>query len=221
MTRLTQAFELLLQATAETLYMVLASSFFAVLGGGLLGIFLYLTESKGLTPKPFLYRFLSLLVDIGRSVPFAILMILTIPLSRLILQTSIGTTASIIPLILSAIPFYARIVETNLKQIDHGLIEAVIILGANTKQVVKKVLIPEALPGLISGIGLTMINLVGYSAMAGLIGGGGLGKIAIQYGYYRYNMWVLVFSTVVLVLIVGIIQWGIQKITSAIYTKRG
>jgi D-methionine transport system permease protein len=166
----------------NTLYMVFASGFFATLIGVPLGIYLTLLSKGHLKEHKILYKLLSLFVNTGRSLPFAILMVALIPLTRVIAGTSLGTTAAIVPLTIAAIPFLARIVESSLKDLDPNLIETAKIMGSTNTQIVTKVLIPEALPSLYSGITLMLINLIGYSTMAGLIGGGGLGQLAIQYG---------------------------------------
>ena len=211
---------MLLKATFETLYMVFVSSLCATLIGMVWGGFLVLTGMKVLWNKPWIYRILSVITDIGRSVPFAIVMIVCLPISRWIVHSSIGTSASIVPLTLAAIPFYGRVVENSLKNIALGTIETVKLLGANPFTIVMKVMIPEALPQLVSGFGLMMVNVVGYSAMAGIIGGGGLGKIAVQYGYQRWDTQLLVGATLILIVLVGMIQWATQKITEVILKQR-
>ena len=164
--------------------MVLASLFFASLIGFPLGLALFLCKNSHKN----IYRGLSLLVNIGRSFPFAILMIALIPLTKWIIGTSLGTTATLVPLSFAAAPFFARLVENSFKDIDPALLSAMELLGASQVQLFRHVLITESLPSLIRGLTLTAINLVGYSAMAGLIGGGGLGQIALQYGYQRFNV---------------------------------
>ncbi len=199
--------ELLPIATLETLYMVFFSALVAIIIGGPLGVVLIISEREGIRENIRLNQFLSMIVNIGRSFPFSILMVAIIPLTRLITGTSLGTTASIVPLSIAAIPFVARIIESSLKEVDQGIIEASQAMGATSWQIIYKVLIPEAMPGIVLGITLTIINLIGYSAMAGLIGGGGLGKIADQYGYKRYNTPIMIATIVLLILLVQIIQW--------------
>ncbi len=199
--------ELLPIATLETLYMVFFSALVAIVIGGPLGVVLIISEREGIRENIRLNQFLSMIVNIGRSFPFSILMVAIIPLTRLITGTSLGTTASIVPLSIAAIPFVARIIESSLKEVDQGIIEASQAMGATSWQIIYKVLIPEAMPGIVLGITLTIINLIGYSAMAGLIGGGGLGKIADQYGYKRYNTPIMIATIVLLILLVQIIQW--------------
>ena len=199
--------QLLPAATLETLYMVFFSTLVAVFFGTPLGVILVISEKDGIHENISLSQTLSTIVNIGRSFPFSILMVAIIPLTRLIVGTSLGTTASIVPLSIAAIPFVARIIESSLKEVDGGIVEASQAMGATTWQIIYKVLIPEAMPGIVLGITLTIINLIGYSAMAGLIGGGGLGKIADQYGYKRYNTPIMIATIILLIILVQIIQW--------------
>lgn len=205
----------------NTLYMVLISGLIALLIGLPLGVLLTLTAPRGLLPRRWFYQPLSILVNIGRSIPFAILIVAIIPFTRFVVGTSLGTSASIVPLSVAAIPFFARLVEGALGEIEDELILAAQVMGASKRQVIWKLLIPESLPLLISGMTLTLVNLVGYSAMAGLVGGGGLGKIAIQYGYQRFNGFLLFWALVVLVVIVQLIQWGGDRFVLALSRKRG
>lgn len=205
----------------NTLYMVFASAAIALLIGLPLGIVLRITDQGGLKEKPLLHRSLGIVVNIGRSFPFAILMIALIPFTRWIVGTSLGTTAAIVPLSVAAAPFVARIVENALKEVDRHMIEAALVMGSTTKQIILKVLLPEALPSFVSGMTLTLINLVGYSAMAGAVGGGGLGKVAIQYGYNRFNPFLMISTVVLLILVVGAIQWAGSRLTTSILKKRG
>ncbi|MFI4955359.1 MAG: methionine ABC transporter permease, partial [Gammaproteobacteria bacterium] len=175
--------QMLLEATAETLYMVMAAGFIAVLGGLPLGGLLYATRPGRPWARPMLHNILSIIVNITRSVPFIILMIALIPLTRLLVGSSIGVNAAIVPLAIGALPFYARLAESALNEVPYGLVEAGLAMGAKPVQVLTRVLFPEALPTLVNGITITIIALVGYSAMAGTIGGGGLGALAINYGY--------------------------------------
>jgi len=205
----------------NTLYMVSVSTFFAALIGTPIGIALTLTDKGGLKEKPILYQVLGMMVNIGRSIPFAILMIALIPVTRWIVGTSIGTTASIVPLTLAAAPFVARVVEVALKAIDLPLIEAAVMMGSTTEQIVTKVYLPEALPALIRGGTLTVVNLIGYSAMAGLVGGGGLGKVAIQYGYQRFNGFLMVLTLILLVALVECVQGLGNLLSRSVSRKRG
>lgn len=205
----------------NTLYMVVCSTFLALIFGLPLGVLLTVTDKGHLKENLMIHKIVGSCVNVGRSFPFAILMIAVIPLTRLLVGTSIGTTASIIPLSLAAIPFVARITETCLKEIDKGLIEAAIVMGSSPWTIVRKVLFPETLPSLILGITTTMINLVGYSAMAGTMGGGGLGKVAIQYGYQRFNTFLMVVTILVLIILVQLIQSIGNRIAKKITLKRG
>lgn len=211
---------ILFQPLIETLQMVFFSTVFATLLGLPLGIGLYLWDVNGLKENKLLYQVVNGLVNITRSIPFIILMIILFPLSRWLVQTTIGTKATIVPLSIAAAPFMGRIIESAIKEVDEGLIEAVTSMGASTKEIVFKVLLPEALPSIIRGITLLMVSLVGYSAMAGAIGGGGLGDLAIRYGYHRYQMDVLFMAVVTIVLIVQMIQGIGNLIVSRILSKR-
>lgn len=211
---------LLPQATSETLYMTFVSTFFACLLGFPLGAFLYSSSPAGLKPRRLLYNVLSRIVNLFRSLPFIILMILLIPLSRLIIKTSIGPTAVIIPLSIAAAPFVARIAEAALSEVDAGVLIAAQAMGSSNFQILWKVLIPEALPALISGLALTIISLIGYSAMAGAIGGGGLGDLAIRYGYYRFRMEVTVAAVIVILILVEAVQLAGTLISRALLSKR-
>lgn len=171
-----------------------------------LGIVLVITDAGKIAENKIFNKILSFIVNTVRSVPFVILMISIIPLTRLIIGTPIGTTASIVPLTVAAIPFVARIVETSIREVDRGVIEAAQAMGASSWQIIRKVLIPEALPSIISGITITTVNLVSYSAMAGAIGGGGLGDLAVRYGYQRFNTYILVIIVIILVVLVQVIQ---------------
>ncbi|NLJ83461.1 MAG: ABC transporter permease [Halanaerobiaceae bacterium] len=203
---------LLLNGTLETLYMVSVSLIIAVVFGIPLGVLTTITRKGHILPNGVLNKTLDGIINIGRSIPFIILMVAIIPLTRAIVGTSIGTTAAIVPLAVAAIPFVARVVDNALLEIDPGIIEAARSMGAAPLQIIVKVLLPEALPGLILGVTLTAINLIGYSAMAGAIGGGGLGDIAVRYGYQRFRVEIMVQTVVILVLLVQLIQWAGNKI---------
>ena len=207
-------------STLQTLEMVLFSTLFSMVIGFPLGVLLYSTNSMGITPRPILNQVLSRIVNVLRSFPFIILMILLFPLSRLILGTSIGTTATIIPLSIAAAPFVARLVETALLEVDPGMIQAARAMGSTNSQIIVKVLIPESLPSLVSGITLTIINLIGYSAMAGTIGGGGLGDLAIRYGYQRFRPDVMAASVVVIIVMVEVIQFIGTRIANRMLANR-
>jgi D-methionine transport system permease protein len=200
------------KATFETLYMVFISGFISIILGALLGIWLFLTREKQPLQHRGLHHSLSFIVNVTRSVPFIILLISILPLTRLITGTTIGMNAAIVPLTLAAIPFYARICENALLEVPAGLLETAHAFGATTSQLVSKILIPESLPVLIRGMALTLIGLIGYSAMAGAVGGGGLGELAISYGYQRFNVWVTLETVVILVLIVQLVQFGGERL---------
>ncbi len=207
-------------STLQTLEMVLFSTLFSMVIGFPLGVLLYSTNSMGITPRPILNQVLTRIVNVLRSFPFIILMILLFPLSRLILGTSIGTTATIIPLSIAAAPFVARLVETALLEVDPGMIQAARAMGSTNSQIIYKVLIPESMPSLVSGITLTIINLIGYSAMAGTIGGGGLGDLAIRYGYQRFRPDVMAASVVVIIVMVEVIQFIGTRIANRMLANR-
>ena len=207
-------------STLQTLEMVLFSTLFSMVIGFPLGVLLYSTNSMGITPRPILNQVLSRIVNVLRSFPFIILMILLFPLSRLILGTSIGTTATIIPLSIAAAPFVARLVETALLEVDPGMIQAARAMGSTNSQIIYKVLIPESMPSLVSGITLTIINLIGYSTMDGTIGGGGLGDLAIRYGYQRFRPDVMAASVVVIIVMVEVIQFIGTRIANRMLANR-
>lgn len=199
-------FPRLVQASLTTLYMVGVSTLLTVLFGLPLGILLVVSDSKGLSPKPALNKILGVVVNLTRSLPFIILLVVLIPFTRWIAGTSIGPTAAIVPLTIAAVPFFARVTESALREVPSGLVEAAQAMGSSEWQIVSKVYIPEALPGLVLGVALTLINLLGYSAMAGAVGGGGLGDLAIRYGYQRFETEVMLVTVVLLVLFVQMVQ---------------
>ena len=198
---------LLWQATLETLAMVLPSALIAQLVGTALGAVLTLTRPGGLRPQAAVYRVLDVVVNVGRSLPFIILLVLLIPLTRLITGTSIGSAAATVPLTIAAIPFVARLVDGALRDVPGGVVEAARAMGATTAQTVLGVLLPEARPALIHGFTVMLISLIGYSAMAGAIGGGGLGDLAIRYGYQRFETGVMIATVIVLLVLVQGVQW--------------
>jgi D-methionine transport system permease protein len=218
---MSQLFTLVGTATAQTLSMVFFSALFSLILGLPLGILLCITDVQtGITPKPVLNQVLTRIVNALRSFPFIILMILLFPLSRIIVGTSIGTTATIVPLSIAAAPFVARIIETALKEVDPGVVQAARTMGSTNTQIILKVLLPEAMPSLAAGITLTIINLIGYSAMAGAIGGGGLGDLAIRYGYQRFRTDVMIASVIVILLLVEVIQILGTRWSSRLLAKR-
>ncbi|SHF26451.1 D-methionine transport system permease protein [Caldanaerobius fijiensis DSM 17918] len=203
---LVNLYNIIAPSLLQTIYMVFFSTLFSVLIGAPLGIILVITREGNIWEKPRLNNILGFIINMARSVPFIILMIAIFPLSRLIVGTTIGTTAAIVPLALSATPFVARVIENSLLEVDWGIIEASLSMGASIPQIIFKVLLPEARSSLVLGITLTIINIIGYSAMAGAIGGGGLGDLAIRYGYMRFQTDVLIATIVILVLLVQAIQ---------------
>ena len=198
--------ELLVLAFGETVLMVLASALFSALIGIPLGVALHVTKPGQILAHSKLQVLLGTLVNIGRSVPFIILLVAIIPFTRFIVGTSIGTIAAIVPLTVGAIPFVARLIEGALIEVPFGLQEAAQAMGAKPLQIIHKVLLPEALPGIINGLTITLVTLVNYSAMAGAIGGGGLGDVGIRYGYQRFDPTVMLITVVILVLLVQLIQ---------------
>ncbi|MEY2228539.1 MULTISPECIES: methionine ABC transporter permease [Streptomyces] len=197
---------LLTQGTYDTLYMVLWSTLVTVLGGLPIGILLVLTDKGGLLQNQPLNKVLGVIVNIGRSLPFIILLIFLIPVTTAVVGTFIGPTAMIVPLAIGAVPFFARLVETAVREVDHGLIEAVESMGGGIPTLVGKVLLPQALPSLVAGVTTTVITLVGYSAMAGAVGGEGLGSKAITYGFQRFETGFMIATVVVLIALVTVIQ---------------
>ena len=193
-------------ASLDTLLMLGGSLLFTVLLGLPLGVLLFLCGPRQLFEQKALYGLLSLLVNVLRSVPFVILLILMIPLTVLITGTSLGVAGAIPPLVVGATPFFARLVETALREVDRGIIEATQAMGASTLQIIFRALLPEALPGLIAAATVTAITLVSYTAMSGLIGGGGLGDLAVRYGYQRYQPDVMAVTVILLLILVQILQ---------------
>lgn len=204
-----EVFELARPATIETIYMVLVSTLIGVLGGLPLGVWLHLTSPAGLSPMPVLHRIISAVVDVVRSVPFVVLLVVVASLSRLLVGSAIGSTATIVPLAIAAIPFFARLAANALREVDSTVVEAAVTTGAGKPRIVWTVLLSEARSALVSAVGVTMLALIGYAAMAGAIGGGGLGSMAIQNGYYAYDDRVLYTAVVLL----GVLAWGMQLLT--------
>ena len=198
--------ELLSPAIAETLLMVIPSTILAVIIGFIPAIILTVTDEGGLKPNKAVYKSLDFIVNTLRSFPFIILMVVIIPFTRLIMGTSIGSFATIVPLTIAAAPFVSRVVESALKEVDPGVIEAAKSFGSTNKQIIFKVMLKEAVPSIVSGITLTLISIIGYSAMAGTIGGGGLGALAVRYGYQRFQTDVMIVTVIVLIIIVQLLQ---------------
>lgn len=190
----------------ETLYMTFLSSAIAYLIGIPLGIVLVVMDRNGIRPCPALQKVLGLVINLLRSVPFIILLIMVQPFTRLVVGTTLGSKAIVVPLVIAAAPYVARVVESSFKEVDAGVIEAAKSMGASTMQIIWKVLLPEAKPSLLVGAAISVTTILGYSAMAGFVGGGGLGSIAINYGYYRFEVGIMLVTVVLLVIIVQIIQ---------------
>lgn len=194
-------------ATWETIYVTVLSTFFATVIGLPLGV-LFVAGEKGRilhVPAPVL-KILDVIINLLRSVPFLILMIVVIPLTRLLMGTAVGTTASIVPLVIASFPFIARLVESSLREVNPNIIEAAQSMGASPLQIIVKVLLPESVPSLISNLTIAITTVLGYTAMSGMIGGGGLGKIAINYGYYRYQYFTMILAVIFLIILVQIFQ---------------
>lgn len=202
----------LLTATGETLYMSFVSTFFVFLLGFPLGTLLFTTKS--IKPHPKLNHFLETLVNFARSIPFIILLVALIPVTRFLVGTSIGTTAAIVPLTLGAIPFFARLVDNIYQNLPEGLIETGFSMGVTTRQMIHHILFPEAIPALIQAVTVTAITLINFSAMAGTVGGGGLGDLAIRYGYQRFNVSIMLLTIAILIVIVQLTQTIGNKIAN-------
>lgn len=198
--------ELLVQGSVETIYMTLASTAVAYVLGVPLGVLVYGTDQKGIFPNKILNTVLGFIINSIRSVPFLILLIFILPFTRLVVGTTIGSNATIVPLVVAATPFVARMVESSLREVEEGVIEAAKAMGCSKFQIVTKVLLPEAKPSLLSGLTIAIATILGYSAMAGIVGGGGLGAIAINYGYYRYQGDMMAITVVLLIVIVQVFQ---------------
>ena len=200
----------------ETLYATILATVFAIIIGLPLGVLLVVGEKDGILPLPKpIMVVLNWIINIFRSIPFLILMVLVIPLSKLIVGTPVGTVASIVPLVVAAFPFIARLVESSIREINPSIIETALSMGASPFQIIVKVMIPESVPSLISNLTIAVTTILSYTAMSGIVGGGGLGKIALSYGYYRYNTLVMVMAVIILVLLVQ----GIQSLGTYLATK--
>jgi D-methionine transport system permease protein len=211
---------ILINATLETLYMLLFTTIIALLLGIPIGILFTVSEKGGIYPLPKLNKVVGTIINVIRSIPEIILIVLLLPLARLIVGTSLGTNAAIVSLSIGATPFIARIIESSLKEIEHGKIEAAQSMGASPIQIIKKVLIPEALPSIVRGITIAIIGILGFTAIAGAIGAGGLGSMAIRFGYQRFRTDILIGTVVVLIVIVQIIQISGELISKRINKKR-
>ena len=207
-----QLISIMWDGIVETLYMTVASTLFAYLFGIPLGVVQYVTDKNGIAENRAINSVLGIVVNLLRSVPFLILLVAIMPFTRFVVGTTLGATATIVPLVVAATPFVARMVESSLKEVDGGVIEAALSMGSNNWQIITKVLLPEAKPALIVGSTIASTTILGYSAMAGFVGGGGLGTIAINYGYYRYQEDIMFITVILLVIIVQIFQETGMKI---------
>lgn len=203
-----QLISLLVSSTGETLYMTVVSTFVAYVIGIPLGVLLYVTSKEGTRPNFAINFIVGLIVNVLRSVPFLILLVAILPFTRIVAGTTLGTQATVVPLIVAAAPYVARMVESSLKEVNTGVVEAAQSMGTSTFQVITKVYLPEARPSLLVGAAISLATILGYSAMAGFVGGGGLGAVAINYGYYRYQTDIMLITVLLLVVIVQIFQEG-------------
>lgn len=210
----------LLNGTLETLYMVGFAALFTVLIGLPLGVLLFVSRRDGLLPLPKINAVLGAVINIGRSLPFIVLLIAMIPFTRLLVGTTLGSTAAIVPVTIGAFPFFARLTENALDEVDYGRIEAILSMGGNLWQVIAKALLPEALPTLLAAITLTVVMLIGFSSMAGVIGGGGLGDLAIRYGYQRFNNQIMFGTVAILVLLVQGVQMAGDRLVRSLAHRR-
>ena len=201
-----QMIEMLWEGVVDTLYMTIASTVLAYVFGMMMGVLLVICRKDGIAPRPVLYAVLDVVVNLTRSFPFLILMIAVIPFTRFVVGTTIGNNATVVPLVIAAAPFVARLIEASLLEVDSGVVEAAQSMGASTWQIITKVLLPEALPSLLTGSAVAAITILGYSAMSGAVGGGGLGKLAIMYGYNRYQTDVMFVTIILLIIIVQLFQ---------------
>ncbi len=211
---------LLYNGTLETLYMVSLSALFTVLLGLPTGVLLYVSRPGGVAPLPKINALLGAIINTGRSLPFIVLLIALIPLTRLIVGTTLGSTAAIVPITLGAFPFFARLAESALDEVDYGRIEAVLSMGGGVRHIIFTALLPEALPALLAGVTLTVIMLIGFSSMAGVIGGGGLGDLAIRYGYQRFNNRVMFGTIVLLIAMVQVVQMTGDRLVRRLAHRR-
>lgn len=211
---------MLLNGTLETVYMVALATLFTVLIGLPIGVVLYISRANGLLPMPKTNAVLGAIINLGRSLPFIVLLIALIPFTRLLIGTTLGSTAAVVPITIGAFPFFARLTENALDEVDYGRIEAILSMGGSVWHVIVKALLPEALPTLLAGITLTVVMLIGFSSMAGVIGGGGLGDLAIRYGYQRFNDQVMVGTVVILVVLVQGVQMTGDRLVRRLAHRR-
>lgn len=212
--------QMILKGIGETLYMTVLSTFFGYLFGLPMGVLLAVSDKEGLMPNKILYKILDIIANVVRSVPFLILLILLIPFTRMLVGKSTGSSATIVPLVVAAIPFIARMVESSIKEVDYGVMEAARSMGAGNFTIITKVLLVEAKISLITGATIAIGTILGYSAMAGTIGGGGLGDIAIRYGYYRYQPNIMFVTVILLVVLVQIFQTAGMKLAARLDKRR-
>ena len=217
---LNQLIDIMSSGIVESLYMTVFSTVLAYLFGIPLGVILFVTDKNGIAENRIVNSVLGMIVNLLRSVPFIILLVAILPFTRFVVGTTIGATATIVPLVVAATPFVARMVESSLKEVDGGVIEAALSMGSNNWQIITKVLIPEAKPSLIVGSTIAITTILGYSAMAGFVGGGGLGAIGINYGYYRYQTDIMLITVILLVIIVQIFQETGMKIATKTDKRR-
>lgn len=208
--------KLILQGIGETVYMTLVSTLFAYILGLPMGVILVVTDKDGIMPNKKVNAVLGFIVNVFRSIPFLILLVLVLPVTRFIVGTTIGSTATIVPLVIAAAPFVARMVESSLREVDNGVIEAAKGMGTPDFKIITKVIIPEAMPSLMVGCAIALTTILGYSALAGFVGGGGLGTIATNYGYYQYNDVILIVTVVIIVAIVQVLQSVGMKIAKKV-----
>lgn len=204
---------MLLTATGQTLFMVVVSVCFSYLLGVPMGVLAFISAPDSVSPMPRLYRVLDWIINIVRSIPFIILLVAIIPFTKLIMGTFIGTKGAVVPLTVAAVPFVARMVQGSINELDRGIIESTRAMGATNLQIVTRVLLPECLPSLIQGMSITTITLIGYTAIAGTVGAGGLGDVAIRYGFHRYQSNVMLTCIIILVIMVQLIQFGFDRLS--------
>ena len=201
-----QLVEMLWEGVLDTLYMTIVSTILSYVFGMVMGVLLVICRKDGIAPRPVFYAVLDMVVNLTRSFPFLILLIAVIPFTRFLVGTTIGNNATVVPLVIAAAPFVARLIEASLLEVDAGVVEAAQSMGASTWQIITKVLLPEALPSLLNGSAVAAITILGYSAMSGAVGGGGLGKLAIMYGYNRYQTDIMFATIILLIVIVQLFQ---------------
>ena len=212
--------DIMVGGTLESLYMTVISTLLAYLFGIPLGVILFITDKDGIAENKTMNTILGVVVNLLRSVPFIILLVAILPFTRFVVGTTIGATATIVPLVVAATPFVARMVESSLKEVNGGVIEAALSMGSNNLQIITKVLLPEAKPSLIVGSTIAITTILGYSAMAGFVGGGGLGAIGINYGYYRYQEDIMLITVILLVIVVQVFQETGMRIASKMDKRR-